>query len=53
LYDVCEGVAMADPLAQLNQQFGEPDIDFHELIENEKTLIPKTKTNKDDPIYIG
>jgi hypothetical protein len=26
--------------------------EFHELIENEKTLLPKTKTNKDDPIYI-
>jgi histone-lysine N-methyltransferase SETD2 len=27
--------------------------DFHEQIENEKALIPKAKSNKDDPVYIG
>jgi hypothetical protein len=27
--------------------------DFHEHIENEKALLPKTKSNQDDPIYVG
>jgi hypothetical protein len=25
---------------------------FHELMENEKALIPKQKSNKDDPIVV-
>jgi hypothetical protein len=27
--------------------------DFHEQIENEKALLPKAKSNQDDPIYVG
>jgi hypothetical protein len=26
--------------------------DFHEQIENEKALLPKTKSNQDDPICV-
>jgi hypothetical protein len=28
-------------------------IEFHELMENEKALLPKKKTIEDDPIVIG